>query len=253
MHIVLPVEYHCRSCWWGSNYIVVAKLRLTVVETSSVRHLDTVQPDWDDLPLACELLELRRHGPDGDLRALALERGAVGSRKIQHVIRLLKLLNLLRESELTDRGRWLTEAYKPSVQQSQPGARLGIGVKASLSSTEQLLLWLVIYHEHRLPMLAVLHQLSVETVPVTQDSAAAQRLAERIDHLYPSVDSGSSWIPRAKVHYKWLVHFGLARVRSNKYVLTAAGEDVFERVEADCPNKWDTIRTHAGSTLFDFG
>lgn len=219
---------------------------------SSGRYLGTVQPDWDDLPLACELLELRQRVPSGDLRVLALKRGTVGSKKTQHVIRLLKVLDLLNENELTDRGRWLAEAYEPSVQRSQPSAKLGIGVKTSLSSTEQMLLWIVIYYEHYLPMLAALHQLSVEKVPVTQDSRAAQLFADRIDHLYPDVDSDRSWVPRAKVHYKWLVHLGLAKVRPNRYVLTTVGKEVFEQVETDCPDEWNTVQVHAGPTLFDF-
>lgn len=176
----------------------------------------------------------------------------MGSRKVQHVTRLLDLLELLEDGELTDRGRWLTEVYEPAMQQSRPRATLGIGVKDLLSHREQTLLWMVINHEHRLPMLAVLHQLSVETVPVTQDSSAAQRLAERIDHLYPSVDSKSSWVPRAKVHYKWLVHLGFAKVRSNSYVLTDTGDSVFEQVEAECPDHWDSIQIHTGPTLSDF-
>jgi len=223
-----------------------------VAEISSVRYIETIQPDWDDLPLACELLELRHRESSEDLRTLALNRGVVGSRKVQHVTRLLHLLELLEDGELTDRGRWLAEAYEPAMQQSRPRATLGIGVKDSLSRREQALLWMVIYHEHRLPMLAVLHQLSVETVPVTQDSPAAQRLAERIDHLYPGVDSESSWVPRAKVHYKWLVHLGFAKVRSNSYVLTSNGDSVLEQVEAECPDYWDSIQIHTGPTLSDF-
>ena len=223
-----------------------------MVETSSARHLETVQPDWDDLPLACELLDLRRREPSGDLRTLALDRSVVGSRKIQHVSRLLELLSLLDEGELTVRGRQLAESYEPALQHGQQGAKLGIGVKSSLSGVEQVLLWMVIYHEHRLPMLAALHQLSVETVPVTQDSTAVQRFAERIDHLYPSVDSDSSWVPRAKVHYKWLVHLGLAKVRSNRYRLTDTGESVFEQIEPKYPDQWESIQTHAGPTLTDF-
>jgi hypothetical protein len=102
-------------------------------------------------------------------------------------------------------------------------------------------------------MLAVLHQLSVESVPVAQDSPAAQRLAERVDHLYPGVDSESSWVPRAKVHYKWLVHMGFAKVRSNSYILTDMGDSIFEQVETECPDQWDTIQIHTGPTLSDFG
>ncbi|GAB3415909.1 hypothetical protein GCM10027435_12660 [Haloparvum alkalitolerans] len=225
---------------------------LTVSEISSVSYLETIQPDWDDLPLTCELLELRRREPSDDLRTLALNRGGVGSRKVQHVTRLLHLLELLEDDELTDRGRWLAEAYEPAMQQSRPRATLGIGVKDTLSHREQILLWMVIYHEHRLPMLAVLHQLSVESVPVAQDSPAAQRLAERIDHLYPGVDSESSWVPRAKVHYKWLVHMGFAKVRSNSYILTDMGDSIFEQVETECPDQWDTIQIHTGPTLSDF-
>jgi len=223
-----------------------------VAGTSSARCLETIQPDWDDLPLACELLQLRHREPDSDLRTLALNRGVAGARKVQHVTRLLHLLKLLEDDELTDRGQWLTEAYEPAMQQSRPSATLGIGVKDSLSRREQTLLWMVIYHEHRLPMLAVFHQLSVETVSVIQDSPAAQRLAERIEHLYPDVDSESSWVPRAKVHYKWLVHFGFARVRSNNYVLTDRGYSVFEQVAAECPDDWDSIQIHTGPTLSDF-
>jgi hypothetical protein len=198
------------------------------------------------------LLELRRREPNGDLRTLALNRGVVGSRKVQHVTRLLKLLDLLDEGELTERGRWLTEAYEPALQQSHSGAKLGVGVKGSLSCTEQVLLWMVIFHEHRLPVLGVLHQLTVETVPTTQDSSAAQRFGERIDHLYPDVDSESSWVPRAKVHYKWLVHLDLAKIRSKSYVLTAIGDSVFKQVEAQCPDQWDSIQIHTGPTLSDF-
>lgn len=223
------------------------------METSSVRHLETVQPDWDDLPLACELLELRRREPNADLRTLAFNRGVVGSRKVQHVTRLLELLDLLDEGELTERGRSLTEAYEPALQQSHSGAKLGIGVKDSLSCTEQALLWMVIFYEHCLPMLAVLHQLTVETVPTTQDTPAAQRFGERIDHLYPDVDSDSSWVPRAKVHYKWLVHLELAKIRSSSYVLTEIGNGVFEQVEAEYPDQWDSIQIHTGPTLSDFG
>lgn len=223
-----------------------------MVRSSSAKYLDTVQPDWDDLPLACELLELRCREPDGDLQALAQNRGAVGSSKIKGVFRLLEALDLLDEGDLTNRGRWLAVSYEPATQQSQRGSRLGIGVKASLSSTEQLLLWMAIYYEHRLPMLAALHQLSMENVPVTQDSPAAQRLGERIGYLYPDVDSAKSWVPRAKVHYRWLVHLGLAKTRSNKYVLTAVGEGFFARVGGDCPNEWDTIQIYSGPTLLDF-
>lgn len=223
------------------------------METSSVRHLGTVQPDWDDLPLACELLELQRREPNADLRTLALNRSVVGSRKVQHVTRLLELLDLLDEGELTERDQLLTEVYEPALQQSHSGAKLGVGVKDSLSCTEQTLLWMVIFYEHRLPMLAVLHQLTFETVPITQDTPAAQRLGERIDHLYPDVDSDSSWVPRAKVHYKWLVHLDLAKIRSSSYVLTEIGDGVFEQVEAECPDQWDSIQIHTGPTLSDFG
>jgi len=111
---------------------------------------------------------------------------------------------------------------------------------------------MVIYHEHRLPMLAALHQLSTESVPVIQDSPAAQRFSERISHLYPDVGSDKSWVPRAKVHYRWLVHLGLAKTRSSKYVLTAVGEKFFEQVETDYPDEWDTIQTYSGPTLLDF-
>jgi len=79
-------------------------------------------------------------------------------------------------------------------------------------------------------MLAVLHQLTVETVPTTQDTPAAQRFGERIDHLYPDVDSDSSWVPRAKVHYKWLVHLELAKIRSSSYVLTEIGDGVLNKL-----------------------
>ena len=166
--------------------------------------------------------------------------------------RLLELLDVLDGGELTERGRWLTEAYEPALQQSHSGAKLGVGLKDSLSCTEQVLLWMVLFHEHRLPMLAVLHQLTAETVPTTQDPAAAQRFGERIGHLYPDVDSDSSWVPRAKVHYKWLVHVGLAKVRSNSYVLTAIGDSVFEQVGVECPDQWDSIQIHTGPTLSDF-
>ncbi|WP_256391497.1 hypothetical protein [Natronoarchaeum rubrum] len=236
----------------GGNYIAVGKLEPIAVETSPVRNLETVQPDWDDLPLACELLELRRREQNVDLRTSSFNGGVVGSRKVQHVTRLLELLDLLDEGELTERGQWLTEVYEPALQQSHSGAKLGIGVKDSLSCTEQLLLWMVIFYEHRLPMLAVLHQLSAETVPTTQDSRAAQRFGERIGHLYPDVNSDSSWVPRAKVHYKWLVHLDLAKIRSSSYVLTAIGDSVFEQVESECPDQWNSIQIHTGPTLFDF-
>lgn len=92
-----------------------------MVRASSAKYLDTVQPDWDDLPLACELLELRWREPDDDLRVLAQNRGAVGSSKIQGVIRLLEALDLLDEDDLTGRGRWLAESYDPLPNKASEG------------------------------------------------------------------------------------------------------------------------------------
>jgi len=59
-------------------------------------------------------------------------------------------------------------------------------------------------------------------------------------------------VPRAKVHYKWLVHLGLAKIRSKSYVLTAIGDSIFEQVESECPDQWDSIQAHSGPTLSDF-
>lgn len=220
--------------------------------TSSTKHLTTIQPDWDDLPLACELLTLQYREPNSDLQTLALRRGDVGSRKVQHTIRLLKLLELLDEDGVTDGGRWLAKSYQSPAQQSHVNSQLGIGVKSSLSGTERLLFWLVIYHNHQLPMTAVLQQLSTEYVPVTQNSPAVQSFAERVGHLYPSVESDSSWIPRAKVHYKWLTHLRLAKIRSNRYLLTVAGRGVFEQIKSDCLDEWNTIQPYSGPTLSDY-
>jgi len=46
----------------------------------------------------------------------------------------------------------------------------------------------------------------------------------------PDVDSDSSWVPRAKVHYKWLVHLELAKIRSSSYVLTEIGDGVLNKL-----------------------
>jgi len=56
-----------------------------------------------------------------------------------------------------------------------------------------------------------------------------------------------------KVHYKWLVHLELAKIRSSSYVLTEIGDGVFEQVEAEYPDQWDSIQIHTGPTLSDFG
>jgi len=222
------------------------------MSVSSAKHLATIQPEWEDLPLACELLELRYKEPEHDLRVLASDRGNVGSKKIQQVIRLLRLLGLLDDGKLTSTGQWLAVVFDQPVQQSYFGSKLGIGLKSTLSTTEKLLLWMVIYYEHHLPVLATLHQLSTEVVPTKQDSPAVQRLAERISELYPSVNSMNSWTPRAKVHYKWMTHLGLSRVHSNRYTLTADGKAVFEQVEPECPSEWEPTSVYQGTTLSDF-
>lgn len=139
------------------------------------------------------------------------------------------------------------------MQTIQPDAKFTIGLKSSLSDTEQFLLWMVIYHEHTFPMKATLHQLSTERVTTGQDLSTAKRLGDRIEHLYPTVDSDHSWIPRAKVHYLWLKNLGLAEIHAKKYILSSSGERVFERIREECPDKWNDIGHEAEITLADFG
>lgn len=219
---------------------------------ASVRHLDTVQPEWEHLPLACELVKLRRREPENALQNLAPAKDYNHPHQIKGVIRLLRKLELIDGGELTERGKWLSETYISPDQRSQLGRELGVGVKKSLSATEQLLLWMVIFHKHRFPMLAVLHQVAVEPVPEKQALVPAERLAERIDYLYPEVESVHSWKPRAKVHYKWLMHLGLAKVRARKYTLTPTGQGVFKQVEPYCPDEWEEIKIEPDTTLSDF-
>ncbi|WP_281194160.1 hypothetical protein [Halorubrum sp. F4] len=221
-------------------------------EPSTDRYLETIQPDWDDLPLACELLELQRRESTDRLREVALSRGSVNGVKIQHVLNLLDKLSFLNNGELTDRGRVLADSYGRSIRTLQPGTKFTIGLKSSLSDTEQLLLWMVIYQEHTLPMKATLHQVSTERVTTAQDLATAKGLRDRIGHLYPTVNSDQSWIPRAKVHYLWLKNLGLARIQAGKYVLSPAGEGVFERVRGECPDEWDDTGGEVEITLTDF-
>lgn len=229
-----------------------SRVTICVPRPSTSRYLETIQPDWDDLPLACELLELQRRESTDSLRDLALTRGNVNRVKIQHNLNLLNKLSFLEDGELTERGRILASSYEKSEQTIQPDAEFTIGLKSSLSDTEQFLLWMVIYHEHSLPMKATLHQLSTERVTTAQDLSTAQGLRDRIGHLYPTVNSDHSWIPRAKVHYLWLKNLGLARTQAGKYVPSSSGEGVFEMIREECPGEWENTEREVEVTLTDF-
>lgn len=197
--------------------------------------IGTTQPGWERLPLACELVDLRRRIENGDSKVDDPKEVPQWSSH-QSLVRLLRELGLVTDDDLTEWGTLLAEVYREPEQVTLCGSR-DVGLKETLCERERLLLWTIIYHRHRVPIIAALHQVDEEPVPTKQEPGPARRFGDRISHLYPEVDSENSWIPRAKVHYKWLVHLGFATVEDGRYVLTERGSAIRKQVTDELPRE----------------
>lgn len=118
---------------------------------------------------------------------------------------------------------------------------LGVGIKDTLSPTEQALFGLLFFQRDWLPMLATINILATETVSTGETEARAQAFEQRVDHLegYQSVNSINSWKKKVQAHLSWARHLDIAyKDAQNSLQLTGFGQRLHERLRRNYHPDW---------------
>jgi hypothetical protein len=206
-------------------------------------HLEGVQPTWGDLPYGCELLRSLWEADQPVEETLEEVRSAGKQNKTDQLISLFgprKLGLLDANSSLTADGIWLAANYAtPDQRRLQEDST--IGVKDTLSSTEQALFGMRLFRLDWLPMLATLHLLATESIETKETKTRAEDFRRRVSHLsgYQQVNSINSWKKKVQAHLDWMGHLDLSYVDSHgTFDLTRFGYQLHSGLQGQYPTDW---------------
>lgn len=206
-------------------------------------HLRGVQPTWGDLPYGCEILNSLWEADQSVEDTLEEVRSAGKRSKTNQLISLFgpEKLGFLDDNNcLAADGMWLSANFAaPDQRRLQNGS--SIGVKDTLSSTEQALFGMRLFRLDWLPMLATLNLLATESIDTTETEARAQGFRSRVDHLsgYQRVNSVNSWKKKVQAHLDWMQHLDVSYVDSHGMLdLTGFGQRLHRGLQEQYPSDW---------------
>jgi hypothetical protein len=195
------------------------------------------------LPYGCEILNSLWNTNQPVEETLEDIRSTGKRNKTDQLISLFgpqKLALLDANTSLTADGIWLAANFAaPDQRRLQEGSV--IGVKDTLSGTEQALFGMRLFRFDWLPMLATLNLLATESIETKETETRAEAFKRRVGHLsgYQRVNSINSWKKKVQAHLDWMQHLDLSYVDSHGTLdLTRFGHQLHNGLQDQYPEGW---------------
>jgi hypothetical protein len=214
-------------------------------KASDTPHLRGVQPTWEDLAYATELIfALWERSGDYD-RAIEVFSGVDTENKIEDQLGFLRKLSIIDGNDrLLPNGLWIAEQFDSGDQQSLVTTGPTVGAKETLTDGEQAVFKTLLFERNWLPMVATVNLVGSASFGDSETDQRAEAFQKRIDHLdkYQSVSSVNSWKKKVQAHLGWTADLGLVYVDEHgTYSLTGDGEELHNILADVYHPEWPSV------------